>query len=192
MNKPKDILTTGEVARMCKVAPRTVSKWIDSGQLRGYRIPGSRDRRVPLQQLVRFMRAHGMPINDLDTGETRVLLLDRDSDLCELIQNALTNTGRFRVQTAASAFEAGAIAEGFQPDVLVADADVPGVEGRTLTRFIAGHPELSGTHLIVTSASLTSADEQMFLQQGFHHAIAKPFDIRQLVEAIESTVGVLV
>ena len=37
----KDVLTTGDVARICNVASRTVSKWFDSGQLRGYRIPGS-------------------------------------------------------------------------------------------------------------------------------------------------------
>ena len=37
----KDVLTTGEVAEICKVAPRTVSKWFDSGELEGYRISGS-------------------------------------------------------------------------------------------------------------------------------------------------------
>ena len=42
----KEVLTTGEVARICRVAPRTVSKWFDTGKLRGYRIPGSRDRRI--------------------------------------------------------------------------------------------------------------------------------------------------
>ena len=39
MARQKDILTTGEVAAICNVAPRTVSKWFDSGQLKGYRIP---------------------------------------------------------------------------------------------------------------------------------------------------------
>ena len=34
------VFTTGQVAKICKVAPRTVSKWFDSGRLKGYRIPG--------------------------------------------------------------------------------------------------------------------------------------------------------
>ena len=46
--KVKDVLTTGEVAKICNVAPRTVSKWFDSGALHGYRIPGSKDRRIQL------------------------------------------------------------------------------------------------------------------------------------------------
>ena len=57
MPRQKDILTTGEVAQICNVAPRTVSKWFDSGQLRGYRIPGSRDRRIPLNALITAVNA---------------------------------------------------------------------------------------------------------------------------------------
>src|SRR3712207_9067999 len=72
--KVKDVLTTGEVAKICSVAPRTVSKWFDSGALHGYRIPGSKDRRIPLNQLIRFMKQHGMPLNGLMTGCTRVLI----------------------------------------------------------------------------------------------------------------------
>ena len=192
MNKLKEILTTGEVARICKVASRTVSKWVDSGQLRGYRIPGSRDRRIPLQNLIRFMRAHGIPMDDLDTGETRVLVVDQDEDLCELVEQALGRLGRFTVRTACSALEVGALVEEFQPQVLLVDVDVPGLEGRTLARFIAGRCESSGTHLIAMSASLTPADHQMFLRQGFHNTLAKPFDIRQFCEAIDNTIGVLV
>ena len=68
MNSSQNVLTTGQVAKICNVAPRTVSKWFDSGRLRGYRIPGSKDRRIPLEQLVRFMKAHHMPLNGLDGG----------------------------------------------------------------------------------------------------------------------------
>jgi excisionase family DNA binding protein len=55
------VFTTGQVAKICSVAPRTVQKWFDSGKLRGYRIPGSQDRRVPREQLIRFLRDNGMP-----------------------------------------------------------------------------------------------------------------------------------
>src|SRR5436190_897460 len=74
--KVKDVLTTGEVAKICNVAPRTVSKWFDSGALNGYRIPGSKDRRIPLNQLIRFMKQHGMPLNGLMTGSTCVMIVD--------------------------------------------------------------------------------------------------------------------
>jgi two-component system, OmpR family, response regulator RpaA len=52
-------LTTGECAKIFGVAPRTVSKWFDRGVLRGYRLPGSQDRRIPRTSAVAFARQHG-------------------------------------------------------------------------------------------------------------------------------------
>jgi len=62
MAKGNNVLTTGDVANICNVAPRTVSQWFDKGLLAGYRIPGSRDRRIPIAELARFMTAHRIPI----------------------------------------------------------------------------------------------------------------------------------
>jgi len=179
------VLTTGEVARICNVAPRTVAKWFDSGALRGYRIPGSRDRRIPLRHLIRFMRKHGLPTDGLETGQTRVLVVDARTDLAELIRQALTETGRYEVQSANSAFEAGAIVAQFQPQVVLADIDLPGIDGRTLRRYVAIHPESADMQLVGMSATLTPADRETLIQEGFDDTLAKPFTIRQLIEVID-------
>ena len=76
MAKGKNVLTTGEVAKICNVAPRTVSKWFDTGQLKGYRIPGSRDRRIPLNELKRFMKEYDIPAAISLTDKIRVLVVD--------------------------------------------------------------------------------------------------------------------
>ena len=61
MAKGKKVLTTGDVAGICNVASRTVTLWIDKGLLKGYRLPGSRDRRIPIPELVRFMKKYEIP-----------------------------------------------------------------------------------------------------------------------------------
>lgn len=61
----QEVFTTGQIAVLCGVAPRTVAKWFDSGRLKGYRIPGSQDRRVPRESLVAFLTAYGMPLGPL-------------------------------------------------------------------------------------------------------------------------------
>lgn len=58
----KDILTTGQVAKLCKVAPRTVCNWCDGNKLKYYRIPLSEDRRVQKVHLIEFMKEYGMPV----------------------------------------------------------------------------------------------------------------------------------
>lgn len=60
--KSKTNFTTGDVAKICEVAPRTVTKWFDSGLLKGYKVPISKDRRIPRKFLIEFMQHHSMPL----------------------------------------------------------------------------------------------------------------------------------
>src|ERR1051325_8492650 len=108
MARNKEVLTTGEVARICKVAPRTVTKWFDSGQLRGYRIPGSQDRRIPVNQLVRFMRQNNMPLDGmLHFTKTRILIVDDEGEIVEMLRDLLSTQTTYEVQTAKNGFAAG-------------------------------------------------------------------------------------
>jgi excisionase family DNA binding protein len=188
---PNDVLTTGQVAKICNVAPRTVSKWFDSGQLRGYRIPGSKDRRIPVHHLVRFMRAHGIPLGDLDSGRTRVLLIDDDAELLALLEQALSRSDRYSVRTALGGFEAGATAERFHPHVILVDTSLPDVDPKRLAKFVHTHPELQATRIIATSGALTDAESESLRQCGFDGCLGKPFDVHQVVAAIEDAVAIV-
>ena len=61
MSKGRNVFTTGEVAKICYVAPRTVSQWVDRKLLKGYRLPGSKDRRITIPELVAFMKKYEIP-----------------------------------------------------------------------------------------------------------------------------------
>ena len=113
----KDVLTTGEVAKICNVAPRTVSKWFDSGALKGYRIPGSKDRRIPVAQLLRFMKEHGIPFDGIAGGKTRVLIVDDDPEVVGVLEKGLREHTSYDVRTAVNGFEAGMECERFKPHV---------------------------------------------------------------------------
>src|SRR3954465_2838295 len=108
--KVKDVLTTGEVAKICSVAPRTVSKWFDSGALHGYRIPGSKDRRIPLNQLIRFMKQHACALNGLMTGCTRGLIVGGGQDIVEVLEKMLADEAKYEVEVANTGRGAGVLA----------------------------------------------------------------------------------
>lgn len=180
MLRKKDILTTGEVARLCHVAPRTVSKWFDTGQLRGYRIPGSKDRRIPVDQLLRFMHAHGMPTDGLVIGPDRVLIIDADIEFADALKNALQKR-RFDVILAEHAFEAGALTQLQKPNIIIVDVDLPDVDARAFCRFFRGGAELQSVILIATGADLSHSAGQSLLQQGFHGFLNKPFTLDALL-----------
>ena len=123
------VFTTGQVAKICKVAPRTVSKWFDSGRLKGYRIPGSQDRRIPREYLIKFLKEHGMPLGDLeDEAMAKVLIVAQDQILIENLRRELPVERQFKVAVAASGFEAGIQAESFHPDCIIVDFSIGKVE----------------------------------------------------------------
>lgn len=186
MHAQKSVLTTGEVAKICNVASRTVSKWFDCGHLRGYRIPGSKDRRIPREHLVRFMRAHGIPLNGLDTGCTRVLVLDADGSLCDAIRTALTDKDGYEVITATSALEAGAATQQYKPHVIVVDVTLADVTPKVISRFVRSLETQPSTCLIGMAPGLNEAKGQALLQEGFHGYLSKPFDAHSLVRLIEA------
>ena len=126
MAKSRDILTTGEVARICKVAPRTVSKWFDSGELGGYRIPGSKDRRIPRAELLLFMDKHGIPRGVLESDKQRALIVSKGASNNAILEKTLAENN-FEVQSADSAFAAGVFAERLKPQIIFweVEADSP-------------------------------------------------------------------
>ncbi len=189
MSKPKEVLTTGEVASLCKVAPRTVSKWFDSGRLKGYRIPGSKDRRIPLDQLIRFMKTHNIPLNGLASTTTKVLIAEGDADIADLLSTALAKEAGYEVQVARSAFEAGAVAESSHPHVMLLDMDLAGLGGRETVRSIRNLPSFGEAKLIAITSVRRDGEAEALKQQGFDAALAKPFEISAVVRAIEGVLN---
>lgn len=189
MKFTQDVLTTGQVARICNVAPRTVSKWFDTGRLRGYRIPGSRDRRIPLEQLVRFMKAHGIPLNGLDGSQIRVLLVDPDQEFGQRLKEVLARTGHYEVETVPCVFTAGMMAGRQKPHVIFVDTAAAGLDADQLTRSLRGNADLSGTKLIALSAGLTEAQGHGLVQRGFYGYRTKPCLPEQIVQMIEAAVA---
>ncbi len=58
----KRCFTTGEVAKICGVSQQTIIRCFDDGRLSGFKVPGSKFRRIPRDELLRFLRAR--PLRD--------------------------------------------------------------------------------------------------------------------------------
>src|SRR6476620_10129334 len=106
-NAMKTVFTTGEAAEICKVSQQTIIRCFDSGRLKGFRVPGSRFRRIPRDALIAFMKDNNIPPDALDSGKQKILVVDDDPEIVELFVDVLERDGRFEVKTASSGFEAG-------------------------------------------------------------------------------------
>lgn len=192
MARNKEVLTTGEVAKICKVAPRTVTKWFDSGHLHGYRIPGSKDRRIPLNMLIRFMKANSIPLDGvMNFTRTRVLIVDDEAEITEMLRDLLGREANYEVQVCNSGFEAGVFAEKMKPHVILLDIHLGAVNGREVCRSVRMNPDLQMTKVIAMSGQLTDEDAKVLLQQGFEGYLKKPFQIKQVIESIEDAIAIV-
>jgi excisionase family DNA binding protein len=182
----KDVYTTGEVARICNVAPRTVSKWFDSGQLRGYRIPGSKDRRIPIQQLIRFMKQHEIPLNGLDPGLTRVLVVDADRQFATTLANMLARDGAYELLVANGVFDAGLAVGASKPHAILVDTTLAGLAAADLVRTLHGSSDFEAVKLVAMTPTADPAVAAALRDDGFDAVLAKPFDPAQAARAIET------
>jgi excisionase family DNA binding protein len=183
----KTIFTTGQVAKICKVAPRTVSKWFDSGRLRGYRIPGSQDRRIPREHLIRFLKEHGMPLGELeDEAVGKILMVGAESMIRTSLKDQMSGDA-LKLDFANSGFEAGIQAESLHPDCVVIDFQLGRNEAVMIAQNLRKNPEYVDTVLI----GLLNDDDNSsgFDRTAFNETFRKPFDAALLGERIRTLVG---
>ncbi len=191
MSLDKEVLTTGEVAKICNVAPRTVSKWFDSGTLKGYRIPGSRDRRIPTGELVKFMRAHNIPLDGVQSGRTRVLIVDDEREIVDVMERILTEQTNYEVKTALSGFQAGMECERFKPHVILLDIHIGESDSKQLADMVRKNEHLQFTKIVAMSGKLTDGQAHGLKGLGYDGFLKKPFQLRQVVEAIEAATNLV-
>jgi excisionase family DNA binding protein len=184
----RKVFTTGQVAKICKVAPRTVSKWFDSGRLRGYRIPGSQDRRIPRENLIRFLKEHGMPLGELEEeGLHKILIIGADKMFIDRIKEHLPEDDDFKYELAHSGFEAGIQAESFHPDTIIIDLAMGRSEAMQISQNLRRNPAYQET-LIVAMALEDEANPDALKNFGFNEIFKKPFDIALLAKRVRSLV----
>jgi excisionase family DNA binding protein len=182
--RDKAVFTTGEVARICKVSQQTVIRCFDSGRLKGFRVPGSRFRRIPRDALINFMKANDIPLDHLESGKKRVLVVDDDEAIVEMFEELLERDGRFELATAATGFGAGVVTEHFKPDVMLLDFKLPDINGTAVCRTIRSNSAYEHMKIIAVSGVADPDEIQELYDAGADEFIRKPFVIAEVMDRI--------
>ena len=189
--RKKDVLTTGQVAQLCNVAPRTVTKWFDSGRLGGYRIPGSKDRRIPQNELIRFMKAHDIPTGDLEKGKFRILIIDSRTEYARKFSDQLRTKGSFEIQCAHNSFDAGLAALKFSPNIILIDLMSSDIDSASLCGYVRGCEELTHCTLIALAGGLSTSETSALKHRGFDGVITEPENMNAILTCIQQTCNIL-
>jgi excisionase family DNA binding protein len=178
----KTVFTTGEAAKICKVSQQTIIRCFDNGQLKGFRVPGSRFRRIPREALYKFMKDNGIPTDALESGKRKVLLVDDDPDLVDLINKALEDDGRFEVRIAGNGFDAGMMVKEYRPDMIVLDVMLPDINGKEVCHRVRADNTLEDVRIICISGMIEEDKIQELKLSGADDFLHKPFMVEELID----------
>src|SRR6202048_959838 len=174
--------TTGEAAKICKVSQQTIIRCFDNGQLKGFRVPGSRFRRIPREALYRVMKDNGIPPDARESGKRKVLLVDDDAELVELMTKVLEEDGRFEVRVAGNGFDAGMMVKEYHPDLIVLDVMLPDINGKEVCHRGRPAPSLEDVRILCISGMIEDDKIQELKLSGADDFLHKPFDIEELID----------
>jgi excisionase family DNA binding protein len=178
----KQVFTTGEAAEICKVSQQTIIRCFDSGRLQGFRVPGSKFRRIPRAELLRFMRANEIPTDVLESTKKRVLVVDDDEQIVELFVDVLSRDDRFDVKTARTGYDAGMLTEQFKPHLILLDYMLPDINGNLVVERIRSNPDFVGTKIVIVSGVVKRDEIDVLLRSGADEFVKKPFNVGELVQ----------
>jgi excisionase family DNA binding protein len=180
----KQVFTTGEVAEICKVSQQTIIRCFDSGKLQGFRVPGSKFRRIPRESLMEFMKDNDIPLDLLDSGKRRILVVDDDPAIVEILQDVLERDGRFEVKATSTGYEAGILTQSFNPDLLLLDYLLPDINGNIVCKTIRENSAFSHMKVIFVSGVVNPDEVEQLMKSGADDFIKKPFDVEKLIARI--------
>lgn len=181
----KKMFTTGEAAEVCTISQQTIIRCFDSGRLKGFKVPGSKFRRIPRESLISFMKAHDIPMDRLDMGKRRVQLIGPD---LQATAEAIGRDPQLDVIHASGGFEAGLQVQEFAPDVIVLGKLESEAEAQAVCRLVRRMPAMAQTSILLTGKR-TATQMNQLLAAGANEVLKHDFTLEQLMEYI--TDGVL-
>jgi excisionase family DNA binding protein len=185
-------LTTGDIASYCEVTSAAVLKWIDSGKLPVFTTPGGHYR-ILRSDFRDFLMRHGMFIDEgyFGKGRTRkrILIVDDEPTVVTFIEGALLLEGKYELATAVDGFDAGQQVVTFNPDLIILDIMLPGMDGFEVCRRVKTDSETQHIKILAITGFATEENVRRILHTGADDYLAKPLKLQDLQVKVAELLG---
>jgi DNA-binding response OmpR family regulator len=129
--------------------------------------------------------ASGRPAADGAHARSRVLVIEDEGDVAELMRYHLAREG-YAVSTCASGSEGLARAREVRPDMVLLDIMVPGLNGWEICRRLKRDPDLRSIAVIVVTGRVEEGDKVLGFEMGADDYVTKPFSPRELLARVRA------
>jgi excisionase family DNA binding protein len=185
------VFTPVEVARLINVHVKSVANWIRQGRIQAYRTPGGHHR-ITRTAVLRFLNEQEMPIPEaLCEDRLRVLVVDEDPNVSEIVQAALRgHDDRYEVTAISNGIEALLEIGRRLPDLVVMDCFMSQLNGFEVCKLIKDSPERRHLRILTLSGEPDPDVREKILACGADAVLAKPLDLAEVRRQIEQLTGV--
>jgi DNA-binding response OmpR family regulator len=123
-------------------------------------------------------------------NKTRILIVDDDPKISNLVQFFLERTNRFIVRVENRSSQACAAARDFLPEMALLDVDMPGKDGGEVAAELMQEPAMKGLQIVFLTSliSLTDAGENSVMRGGMRF-LAKPVSPKVLIDTVDRVMG---
>ncbi len=135
-DQDKQVFTTGEAAKICNVSQQTIIRCFDSGRLHGFKVPGSRFRRIPRNKLISFMKQNNMDLGRLGAGQIQVLVVGLSEPETDSVIKNHSIGHNVLIVHAKDAWEAGFLAHKCNPSLVLIRTGIDGLHEQTIRRTL--------------------------------------------------------
>jgi DNA-binding response OmpR family regulator len=132
--------------------------------------------------LYKFMKDNGIPTDALESGKRKVLLVDDDTELVELMTKVLEEDGRFEVRVATTGFDAGMMVKEYRPDLIVLDVMLPDINGKEVCQRVRADNTLEEVRILCISGMIEEDKIADLKLSGADDFLHKPFEIEALID----------
>ncbi|MEO6910767.1 MAG: response regulator [Edaphobacter sp.] len=119
----------------------------------------------------------------------RILIIDDEDDIREVAALSLEATAGWLVFTASSGIEGIAMASAEQPDAILMDVMMPGVDGPATFRKMQQDSAIAHIPVLLLTAKVQGVDQRRFASLGVAAVLFKPFDPLTLAQQISDVLG---
>ncbi len=185
-DKEESYVTSSEAARQLGVALRTVQLWVENGTLRAWKTAGGH-RRIPQSAVDEVLQKRRSQLDERGRrGPLKVLLVDDDRHLLELLKAHMENWGvPARIDVADNGYEALIQSGRLDPDLAILDLMLPGLDGFQLIRTLTQSGVLGADQVIALTALSAPEIER---HGGLPEEVAvvrKPVEVERLRALVE-------
>ncbi|MFP4040943.1 MAG: response regulator [Desulfosudaceae bacterium] len=188
MDHTREVWTIPKAAQRCSVTRMTMWRWVKSGLIKASVTPGGHYR-IRRRDLEDFLIKNKMTdLSGQASSGRRILVVDDEAMVRKVLFRTLSKLD-FEVETVSDGFEAGVRTIRFQPDLIILDLVMTGMDGFEVCRYIKQDPATANIRILVLTGCNTSHELQQALDAGADDFLVKPVKLEILLEKIKKLVS---